>query len=239
MEKRANREQTGSGERLLDTLTQCFQFVNKINCFPILRQPCFCHGKMHSLPQFRPDQVDLCRSSSILPNCPPRRCPKVPTMPSFLPTRLFDKGWCSALGMAAVLTLSTAPLVASPSAAVELEPAAIDETVFPIGAPPAMIEATEGGKPGARLWRDDALALLPDAISTGAISTSAIMATPPLFRFATSPLALAADRHILVGLMLLAVAAMASVSFGLWRWQVRGFHHAAEDRLGGGSAHAA
>ncbi len=134
-------------------------------------------------------------------------------MPSFLPTPLFDKGWCSALGMAAVLTLSTAPLVASPSAAVELEPAAIDETVFPIGAPPAMIEATEGGKPGARLWRDDAPALLPDAISTGAISTSAIMATPPLFRFATSPLALAADRHILVGLMLLAVAAMASVSF--------------------------
>ncbi|MFP5076696.1 hypothetical protein ACLE20_05265 [Rhizobium sp. YIM 134829] len=137
--------------------------------------------------------------------------------------------------MAAALLLAAS----GPAAAADLSVTRSDETVFPIGMPPAMIEATDTGQPQARLWRDDASTLAPDAISTGAISTSAIMATPPLFRLPVSPLSLAADRHILVGLMLLAVAAMASVSFGLWRWQVRGFHPAVEDGLRGGRSHAA
>lgn len=31
-----------------------------------------------------------------------------------------------------------------------------------------------------------------------------------------------ADRHILIGLLLIAIAAMASIAFGLWRWQMQG-----------------
>ena len=31
-----------------------------------------------------------------------------------------------------------------------------------------------------------------------------------------------ADRHILIGLLLIAIAAMASIAFGIWRWQMQG-----------------
>ncbi len=40
-----------------------------------------------------------------------------------------------------------------------------------------------------------------------------------------------ADRHILIGLMLLAFALMAATTFSLWRWQLRGLVSEARDRV--------
>ncbi|MCW0000005.1 marine proteobacterial sortase target protein [Pararhizobium sp. YC-54] len=40
-----------------------------------------------------------------------------------------------------------------------------------------------------------------------------------------------ADRHILIGLMLLAFAVMAATTFSLWRWQLRGLVSEARDRV--------
>jgi Ca-activated chloride channel family protein len=40
-----------------------------------------------------------------------------------------------------------------------------------------------------------------------------------------------ADRHILIGLMLLAFALMAATTFSLWRWQLRGLVAEARDRV--------
>lgn len=40
-----------------------------------------------------------------------------------------------------------------------------------------------------------------------------------------------ADRHILIGLMLLAFALMAAATFSLWRWQLRGLVSEARDRV--------
>ncbi|MBW9062675.1 marine proteobacterial sortase target protein [Rhizobium herbae] len=40
-----------------------------------------------------------------------------------------------------------------------------------------------------------------------------------------------ADRYILIGLMLLAVAVMATSTFGLWRWQMRGLNLEARSRV--------
>ncbi len=95
-----------------------------------------------------------------------------------------------------------------------------DDALFPLGKPPALIEATGSTVNSPMLWLDDATMTEPDRISTGAILSARQLAS--ISAFSLPGRIMPAERHIAIGLMLLAGAAMAAVSFGLWRWQVRG-----------------
>lgn len=95
-----------------------------------------------------------------------------------------------------------------------------DDALFPLGKPPALIEATGSAVSSPMLWRDGATLTEPDRMSTGAILSARQLAS--ISAFSLPGRIMPAERHIAIGLMLLAGAAMAAVSFGLWRWQVRG-----------------
>jgi hypothetical protein len=96
----------------------------------------------------------------------------------------------------------------------------VEESLFPLGKPPALIEATGDVAEMPALWLDDAARAETDRMSTGAILSVRQLASMSAFSF-PGPI-MPAERHIAIGLMLLAGASMAAVSFGLWRWQVRG-----------------
>ncbi|NHT76437.1 hypothetical protein G8E10_11865 [Rhizobiaceae bacterium CRRU44] len=95
-----------------------------------------------------------------------------------------------------------------------------DDALFPLGKPPALIEATGSTVNNPMLWLDNATLTEPDRMSTGAILSARQLAS--ISAFSLPGRIMPAERHIAIGLMLLAGAAMAAVSFGLWRWQVRG-----------------
>ena len=95
-----------------------------------------------------------------------------------------------------------------------------DDALFPLGKPPALIEATGSAVNSPMLWLDGATLAEPDRMSTGAILSARQLAS--ISAFSLPGRIMPAERHIAIGLMLLAGAAMAAVSFGLWRWQVRG-----------------
>ena len=129
-------------------------------------------------------------------------------MPPFRPAA---RAFWRAHAVCAALCLSTlAPLAATaaqmppPVAA----PVTAEQRLFPLGTPKAMTEALadDGTTVGDRF--------AADRMVTGAIGTPS--------RFWDTG-RMPADRHILFGAMLLAVAMMASTAFGLWRWQLRGW----------------
>ena len=102
----------------------------------------------------------------------------------------------------------------------ELASEQADDALFPLGKPPALIEATGPEANSPMLWLDNAPLGEPDQMSTGAILSARQLAS--ISAFALPGRIMPAERHIAIGLMLLAGAAMAAVSFGLWRWQARG-----------------
>jgi hypothetical protein len=139
----------------------------------------------------------------------------------------------AATGMALATILSATALMSAGSAAAgesagwpkgpTLETA--DDTLFPLGKPPALIEATGSVTGNPRLWLEsDTLSLMDtDRMSTGAILSVRQLASMSAFSLPGMPgRVMPAERHIVIGLMLLAAAGMAGFSFGLWRWQVRG-----------------
>jgi len=67
-----------------------------------------------------------------------------------------------------------------------------------------------------------------NGIEAGAMHTASLI-TPAGHGFELPQAATRADRYILIGLTLLAIAMMAASTFGLWRWQIRGLmleaHH--------------
>lgn len=129
----------------------------------------------------------------------------------------------ASLGLAVATTLAFAGSAAAGESGdaqwqngIEIEEGAL----FPLGKPPALIEATGSAANTPVLWLDNAPLGEPDRISTGAILSARQFAS--IGAFALPGRIMPAERHIAIGLMLLAGAAMAAVSFGLWRWQVRG-----------------
>jgi hypothetical protein len=100
-----------------------------------------------------------------------------------------------------------------------------DDTLFPLGKPPALTEATGPVTGNPQLWleNDTPSILETDRMSTGAILSARQLASISAFSLPGLPgRIMPAERHIVIGLMLLAAAGMAGFSFGLWRWQVRG-----------------
>ncbi|MFB2550664.1 hypothetical protein [Ensifer soli] len=80
------------------------------------------------------------------------------------------------------------------------------------------------GQPAPDLWRDHFI----DTMVTGSIAPQMTRWLVPVSNWQSGAAAFNdAERHIYAGLMLIAIALMASMSFGLWRWQVRGLveHH--------------
>ncbi|OLP59370.1 hypothetical protein BJF93_11615 [Xaviernesmea oryzae] len=141
-------------------------------------------------------------------------------MPPFCPAARAPRRARPVLLAASLAMLAFSPL---PSAASEIaQPiprVAGGEKLFPIGAPEALADAlSDDGQSAA--------AALVGVSSAGDRFAADRMITGSIAPASTRAWAaghVPADRHILLGTMLLAVAMMASTAFGLWRWQLRGW----------------
>ncbi|KQS76872.1 hypothetical protein ASG25_15770 [Rhizobium sp. Leaf384] len=188
------------------------------------------------MPQFGRDEADIGALFTFYPLTPFRRLPSRFVMSVSAPPPLsFLRRAGFGLTIAAILVSAGSAMAGSATArgavemsgptGVSLEQTGLaleqtDDALFPLGKPPALIEATGSAANSPMLWLDNAPLGAPDQMSTGAILSARQLAS--LGAFALPGRILPAERHIAIGLMLLAGAAMATVSFGLWRWQVRG-----------------
>ncbi|MDQ0321199.1 hypothetical protein QO002_003337 [Pararhizobium capsulatum DSM 1112] len=92
-------------------------------------------------------------------------------------------------------------------------------------------EGSGGGTEHAAAMPSPEAEMVADLIAAAPTARAASMIAQAAKPVALPQTTTLADRHILIGLMLIAIAAMAAIAFGLWRWQMQGLFTAkAESR---------